>query len=238
MLPSDENALTIVICTLVAMVVFPILFTAPALADCLNFTETGQIGDTIGGITAPIVGLCSVILLYYTLKEQMNFNKSQSKDNRMTQLLGLQSDIIQMNERVKFCFINSSSELLIEASGVCSLSLLEKVNDYKPYMELCQYRYLNEELKVFLELCCHYFKYLVIAEEQEIKIAESEVVQTYIQELERFGKNVISDKVSVRVGVVDNYKDSDGKDIMSEIDILKEDAKKSLEKIMCYKSNK
>ena len=81
MLPSDENALTIVICTLVAMVVCPILFTAPALADCLNFTETGQIGDTIGGITAPIVGLCSVILLYYTLKEQMNFNKSQSKDN-------------------------------------------------------------------------------------------------------------------------------------------------------------
>lgn len=65
MLPSDENALTIVICTLVAMVVCPILFTAPALADCLNFTETGQIGDTIGGITAPIVGLCSVILLYY-----------------------------------------------------------------------------------------------------------------------------------------------------------------------------
>ena len=157
MLPSDENALTIVICTLVAMVVCPILFTAPALADCLNFTETGQIGDTIGGITAPIVGLCSVILLYYTLKEQMNLNKSQSKDNKMTQLLGLQSDIIQMNERVKFSFKNASSELLIEASGVCSLSLLEKVNDYKPYMELCQYRYLNEELKVFLELCCHYF---------------------------------------------------------------------------------
>ena len=176
----------VVVCTLVAMIVCPVLFTAPALADCLNFTETGQIGDTIGGITAPIVGLCSIILLYFTLKEQMIFNKSQSKDNKMSQLLGLQSDIIQMNERVKFSFMNSSSESLIEASGVCSLSLLENVNDYKPYIELCQYRYLNEELKVFLELCCHYYNYLDSAKEQEIKIAGSEVVQTYFHELERF----------------------------------------------------
>lgn len=228
----------VVVCTLVAMIVCPVLFTAPALADCLNFTETGQIGDTIGGITAPIVGLCSIILLYFTLKEQMIFNKSQSKDNKMSQLLGLQSDIIQMNERVKFSFMNSSSESLIEASGVCSLSLLENVNDYKPYIELCQYRYLNEELKVFLELCCHYYNYLDSAKEQEIKIAGSEVVQTHFHELERFWGNVISDKVSVRVGMMDNYKDPDGEGITSEMDDLKEDAKKSLEKIKCYKSNK
>lgn len=228
----------VVVCTLVAMIVCPVLFTAPALADCLNFTETGQIGDTIGGITAPIVGLCSIVLLYFTLKEQMIFNKSQSKDNKMSQLLGLQSDIIQMNERVKFSFMNSSSESLIVASGVCSLSLLENVNDYKPYIELCQYRYLNEELKVFLELCCHYYNYLDSAKEQEIKIAGSEVVQTYFHELERFWGNVISDKVSVRVGMMDNYKDPDGEGITSEMDDLKEDAKKSLEKIKCYKSNK
>lgn len=38
--------------------------------------------------------------------------------------------------------------------------------------------------------------------------------------------------------MMDNYKDSDGKDIMSEIDDLKEDAQKSLDKINCYKSNK
>ncbi len=238
MLPSDDNALTFVICTLVAMIVCPVLFTAPALADCLNFTETGQIGDTIGGITAPIVGLCSIFLLYYTLKEQMIFNKSQSKDNKMSQLLGLQSDIIQMNERVKFSFKKSSSESLIEAGGVCSLSLLEKVNDYQPYIELHQYRYLNEELKVFLELCCHYYNYLDSAGEQEIKNAGSEVVQTYFNELECFWEHIISDQISVRVGMVDNYEDSDGKDIMSEIDILKEDAQKSLEKIKYYKSNK
>ena len=226
MLPSDENALTIVICTLVAMGVCPILFTAPALADCLNFTETGQIGDTIGGITAPIVGLCSILLLYYTLKEQMIFNKSQSKDNKMTQLLGLQSDIIQMNERVKFSFRNSSSEPSIEVSGVCSLNLLETANGYKPCMELCQYRYLNEELKVFLELCCHYYNYLDSAKEQKIKIAGSEVVQTYFHELEHFWENVISDRVSVRVGMMDNYKNPDGEGITSEMDDLKEDAKK------------
>ncbi len=240
MLPSDDNALTFVICTLVAMIVCPVLFTAPALADCLNFTETGQIGDTIGGITAPIVGLCSIFLLYYTLKEQMIFNKSQSKDNKMSQLLGLQSDIIQMNERVKFSFKKSSSESLIEAGGVCSLSLLEKVNDYKPYIELCQYRYLNEELKVFLELCCHYFNYLNNIDKQKYDgiTVDSKVVKTYLHELECFWTNVTSNKVSIIVGAKDNFKDLDGEGITSEMDDLIEDAKKSLEKIKCYKSNK
>lgn len=32
----------------------------------LDFTQTGQIGDTVGGITAPINGLLGAILIYIT----------------------------------------------------------------------------------------------------------------------------------------------------------------------------
>ena len=51
---------------------------------CLNtdFTNTGQIGDTIGGITAPIIGLISIGLLYITFKEQREFNKKQVEFNK------------------------------------------------------------------------------------------------------------------------------------------------------------
>jgi hypothetical protein len=48
----------------------------------IDFSSTGQIGDTIGGITAPFVGVLSIILLYMTLKSQQKQIKEQNdKDN-------------------------------------------------------------------------------------------------------------------------------------------------------------
>lgn len=56
--------------------------------ECLAFTDTGQIGDTIGGTTSPIIGFVSIVLLAYTLIEQLNFNKQQNKFNEeQSQLL-------------------------------------------------------------------------------------------------------------------------------------------------------
>ena len=37
----------------------------------------GFIGDTIGGITAPVIGIISILLLYKTLSEQIKFNREQ-----------------------------------------------------------------------------------------------------------------------------------------------------------------
>lgn len=47
--------------------------------------ETGQIGDTIGGITAPIIGIVSIYLLARTLHEQLKFNSVQSALMRQDQ---------------------------------------------------------------------------------------------------------------------------------------------------------
>lgn len=44
-------------------------------SDFANFTQTGQIGDTIGGTTAPIIGLVSAILLYLAFREQRTANE-------------------------------------------------------------------------------------------------------------------------------------------------------------------
>lgn len=43
----------------------------------IDFTETGQVGDTIGGLTAPFLNLLSVTLLYLTLKDQIKINERQ-----------------------------------------------------------------------------------------------------------------------------------------------------------------
>lgn len=42
----------------------------------ISFNETGEIGDTIGGITAPFIGFFAAILVYLAFRAQIDANKS------------------------------------------------------------------------------------------------------------------------------------------------------------------
>lgn len=57
----------------------PLIFTIPHFIQSGDFSNTGQIGDTIGGITAPIVGLLGAILVYFSFKAQIDANEEQRK---------------------------------------------------------------------------------------------------------------------------------------------------------------
>jgi len=46
------------------------IITRPAILNVFDFSNTGSIGDTIGGITAPIINLIGALLVYITFKEQ------------------------------------------------------------------------------------------------------------------------------------------------------------------------
>jgi hypothetical protein len=65
-------ALVVLIVGVIAMFAAPFLFTRNWF---ISFTETGQIGDTIGGITAPISSLVGSILVFLALKSQVVANK-------------------------------------------------------------------------------------------------------------------------------------------------------------------
>jgi hypothetical protein len=54
------------------------LFTRPAFFTSFDLSETGQIGDTIGGITAPIINLIGAVLVYFSFQAQLDANKIQS----------------------------------------------------------------------------------------------------------------------------------------------------------------
>ena len=63
----------ILIISVIILIIAPGLFTQTAIFDFWKFdTVTGSVGDTIGGTTAPIVGLISIFLLVATLWEQKN----------------------------------------------------------------------------------------------------------------------------------------------------------------------
>ncbi|MCD8413615.1 hypothetical protein [Tenacibaculum finnmarkense] len=56
-------------------IVAPLIATQKAFLEPFDFTQTGQIGDTIGGITAPIVNIIGAILVFYALKAQIEANR-------------------------------------------------------------------------------------------------------------------------------------------------------------------
>ncbi len=76
-------ALVVLIIGVIGMLVAPFLFTR---SGCISFAETGQIGDTIGGITAPISSLVGSVLVFLALKGQIVANKITQEQIRDQQL--------------------------------------------------------------------------------------------------------------------------------------------------------
>ena len=66
----------IVVLSILFILIAPFILTRSGF-ETMSFLNTGQIGDTIGGISSPIVGIVSIILLAYTLIEQLDFNRKQ-----------------------------------------------------------------------------------------------------------------------------------------------------------------
>ena len=63
----------IIICAL------PSLLTLPGILD---FTETGQIGDTIGGIMGPFIAILAALLTFIAFWAQFDANRELIKENR------------------------------------------------------------------------------------------------------------------------------------------------------------
>ncbi len=99
-----------------------IVFTLPSFTEQLNLTTKSNIGDAIGGITAPVIGVVSSILLYLALTRQTQSNIDQRLKN--------ESDIIFLlinqldNEIAGFYHKYSQGKEEKKCTG------LEGLNDY------------------------------------------------------------------------------------------------------------
>ncbi len=73
------NYKTVILILGIILILFGSLFafTKPAYWSSFDFSQTGQIGDTIGGITAPIINIIGAILIYISFKAQIKANKIQ-----------------------------------------------------------------------------------------------------------------------------------------------------------------
>ena len=121
---------------IIATLLSPVLLTQDSFLGIFDFTETGQIGDTIGGITAPIVGLVSIILLFITFKEQRDFNAQQVVDNRVSHLLAIQNDLNALSDRTAYKYNLNGHET--SGKGLIDLAKLTQTNNHFvfDYLEL------------------------------------------------------------------------------------------------------
>ena len=62
----------VLIIGVVLVVAAPFIFTRQGF---ISFQETGQIGDTIGGVTAPIINMIGAILVFFALQAQVEANR-------------------------------------------------------------------------------------------------------------------------------------------------------------------
>lgn len=91
-----RNIEWILIIFLIATLISPLLFTRSWTG--IDFSQTGQIGDTIGGLTAPFLNFVTIILLYLTLREQTQSLRKQKDYDSINQLFNtIKEDFEKIN---------------------------------------------------------------------------------------------------------------------------------------------
>lgn len=172
----------------------PWLFTRPCLGnwDFFDFSATGSIGDTIGGITAPIVGLVSILLLWWTLRAQLKFNqdqdeinKEQRKFNDASRILSMQTQIMQLDGNIRFGY--STKDHTLEGRGCSSLRNLQKgtpANVKMPYEELVSLIEKAHMLEVSVTSLVNVANESVLSDDE--KKATMSIALVYVEELLHF----------------------------------------------------
>ncbi|TGE23751.1 hypothetical protein E5K00_00625 [Hymenobacter aquaticus] len=108
----------------VLTVISPFIFTRTF--GIINFQETGPIGDTIGGITAPITNLIGAILVFYALRAQIDanelvrkqFEQQQKEENARKKLFYLAENINTIRNDINDFSYTSNTKTTITEGGV------------------------------------------------------------------------------------------------------------------------
>lgn len=88
----------------VIIFIIPTIAVLPALIRSFDFSTTGQIGDTIGGITSPFINAIGAVLVYLAFKEQIRANKlimeQQMFQHVQEQIHRLEEDFMNVDKAI------------------------------------------------------------------------------------------------------------------------------------------
>lgn len=129
----------------ITLVVFTPYLLSSTPWSIVDFSETGQIGDTIGGISAPICSLVGAILVFYSFKAQVIANKIQAnafKDEQKTSHYLAELNVtFEFMKEIKTNLLevdvlsqkNKTKALLVDLGSIISIYNTKSNVDFKFY---------------------------------------------------------------------------------------------------------
>jgi hypothetical protein len=134
----------ILLAIVIIILLVPPILTLPSISEYFDFTTTGQIGDTIGGLTAPFINGLAAILVFIAFKEQIRANeifKNQEKSRTILEQITLIQDDKLKIEEVIFGLINRA-EYLKQPDTIQITMLMNKIIYF-----IAEIRLTNELIK-------------------------------------------------------------------------------------------
>ena len=135
-----ENIKTSQILLLLLIIIFllPFIYTLTTKLEYLNFSNTGEIGDTIGGITAPFINGLSAILVFLAFKAQIKaneiFKNQEQSRNILDQIKIIQEDKLDIEQTIHTMTTNCNH--LVSPSVIQILNNVNKITYFTSEIRL------------------------------------------------------------------------------------------------------
>lgn len=204
----------------VAFVIFlailaPLILTSHGF-ECFNKTETGQIGDTIGGTTAPFWGFLSVVLLYITLKEQQKFNQMQKLSSDLEVITKLRDNISELSNNIEVKIINLSGGPDITYKGASYIEQLRRTINPNNGIGEEDFNRLYKNAIEIAELCLLYYNMVIKSSlDDVVKDSFLRAISIHFEMINRLfylykscNIHIISTLYSIEDDLFERYKDS------------------------------
>ncbi|XRE44556.1 hypothetical protein ACIVBQ_002760 [Tenacibaculum discolor] len=136
--PVTKWILGISILVLIFAFLSPYVFTSSASSERFDFSETGQIGDTIGGIINPFIALIGVLLTFLAFYMQIKANQIQISQfkkgllkEKTEKILDEKKDCLNKLNLLKADLATIKTDINLKASNIKEYYEKEKNNPYK-----------------------------------------------------------------------------------------------------------
>jgi uncharacterized membrane protein len=196
---KSKELLLVITLTIIMSFVSVLIFTRPAIFNIFDLSNSGNIGDAIGGITAPVLGLISIILLYITLNRQIESIKDQKIKNEsdMIFLLINQFDA-EYNSFFLYVTSNKIREKIVGFEALtylcnCIDSMAQKTDN----KTIGKYYFTNQ-------IICIIRSYKLIEQRIELSTLSADIKQVFSKKLQIIYESKLKDQMKNFVSVVNS----------------------------------